>query len=70
VHLPDDTRAELDHEEQLAAEVDLPTPLPEAVPDDVLAERDAEARALAEVPGDDGQRPAPLDDARERYRQA
>ena len=69
MHLPDDTLAELDREEQLAAEVDLPPPpLPEAVPEDVLAERDAEARALAEVPGDDAERPAPLDDPRERYR--
>jgi hypothetical protein len=69
--VPEDARAELDREQLLSGEAEtLPEPAVPEVPEDVLAELDAEARAQAEVPGDDGRRPAPLDDVRERYRQA
>ena len=66
-HLPEDARAELDREQLHAAETELPLSSPE-VPEDVKAEIDAQLRSEVEVPGDDGRRPAPLDEVEERYR--
>jgi hypothetical protein len=64
--VPEDARAELDHQALQAGEADIPPATLDA-PEDVLAEQDAERRALQEEPTNDAERPAGIDDLREQY---
>jgi hypothetical protein len=63
--VPEDARAELDREALEAGEAFIPLATLDA-PEDVLAERDAELRALQEEPANDAERPAAIDELRER----
>jgi hypothetical protein len=64
--LPEQALADLDRDALEAGEKDIPAATLDA-PEDVLAEQDAELRALREEPFNDAERPAGLDELRERY---
>jgi hypothetical protein len=64
--LPEQALADLDRDALEAGEMDIPAATLDA-PDDVLAEQDAELRALREEPFNDAERPASIDELRERY---
>ena len=64
--VPEDALAELDRDALQAGEVAIPPATADA-PEDVLAEQDAELRALQEEPSNDAERPAAIDELRERY---
>jgi hypothetical protein len=64
--LPEQALADLDRDALEAGEADMPS-APLNAPEDILAERDAELRALREEPFNDAERPAGIDELRERY---